>query len=60
MYLKKMGGACESHQSSIPQYKTSQSLGSRNPVSILVSSGVNRVFRNRETKTNEGKCSVKY
>ena len=42
MYLKKMGGAGESHQSSIPQYKTSQSLGSKNPISILVSRGVLR------------------
>ena len=58
MYLKKMGGAGESHQSSIPQYKTSQSLGSKNPISILLSSGVNGVFRNRETKRNEGKCFV--
>lgn len=53
MYLKKVGGAGESRQSSIPQYKTSQSLGSKNPISILVSSGVNGVLRNRETKRNE-------
>lgn len=58
MYLK-VGGAGESRKSSIPQYKTSQSFGDKNPIPILISSGINGVFRNKETKRNEAKCFAK-